>query len=182
MLATITRTKRGFTLIELLVVVAIVAITLGIGVPSFREIRSNNRMRTAVNSLTADMNLVRSEAIKRGRSVTICRSNAASSSCNTDTPSTPNLWDNGWLIFIDVNNNADFDDNGADPLCEDTEDCMIRKRPPLKQISLKFSKNRVKFDSRGTSVGYAGTFTFFDGRGASSETDKVLSSSGRLRN
>lgn len=65
------RTVAGFTLIELMVTLAVVAITLAIGVPSFQSIVSDNRLSGAANGLIGAMNIARSEAIKRGRSVAI---------------------------------------------------------------------------------------------------------------
>ena len=57
----------GFTLIELLVTVAVIAIVLTIGVPSFQQVIMTNRMATQANDLLGSMNLARSEAVKRGQ-------------------------------------------------------------------------------------------------------------------
>lgn len=67
--------NRGFTLIELLVTVAILAILLGLAVPSFRSLIENNRTQTAANNLTGALQFARSEAIKRGVATQICRRN-----------------------------------------------------------------------------------------------------------
>lgn len=61
----------GFTLIELMVTLAVVAITLAIGVPSFQGVVSDNRLTGAANNLIGALNVARSEAIKRGRSVVL---------------------------------------------------------------------------------------------------------------
>lgn len=68
------RAVAGFTLIELMVTLAVIAITLSIGVPSFQGIVSDNRMSGAANNLIGAMNVARSEAIKRGRSVNVTAS------------------------------------------------------------------------------------------------------------
>lgn len=65
------RAVAGFTLIELMVTLAVVAITLAIGVPSFQGIVSDNRLSSAANGLIGAFNIARSEAIKRGRSITV---------------------------------------------------------------------------------------------------------------
>jgi type IV fimbrial biogenesis protein FimT len=65
------QSSRGFTLIELMITVAILAILLGIGVPSFVDFIRNNRASTQANELATALNLARSEAVKRGLPVTL---------------------------------------------------------------------------------------------------------------
>ncbi|MCQ4274876.1 GspH/FimT family pseudopilin [Stutzerimonas degradans] len=85
--------NRGFTLIELLVTVAILAILLGLAVPSFRSLIENNRTQTAANNLTGALQFARSEAIKRGVATQICRRNG--NACANAT-----TWGDGWLVKI----------------------------------------------------------------------------------
>jgi len=97
------RTQTGFTLIELMVTIAVVAILLTVGVPSFRSLTQNNRMSTQANELMAALTLARSEAVKRGASVTIC-SSADQASCAGS-----NNWATGWIVFSDSNADATVD-------------------------------------------------------------------------
>jgi type IV fimbrial biogenesis protein FimT len=62
---------RGFTLLELMVTVAVLAILLTVGVPSFRDLIQNNRVTTQTNELVTALNFARAEAVKRGRSVQV---------------------------------------------------------------------------------------------------------------
>lgn len=87
----------GFTLIELMAVLAIAAILASVAVPSFRSMIQNNRLATQANELTGTLNFARSEAIKRGNSVTVCVSNNQAG-CTGGT-----TWENGWIAFVDVN-------------------------------------------------------------------------------
>ncbi len=91
----------GFTLIELIITVAIAAIVLAIGIPSFKETILQNRLTTYTNQLIGAINLARSEAIKRGVRVTLCPSNGAD--CEAIG------YEKGWIVFSDLNNNAKLD-------------------------------------------------------------------------
>ncbi len=92
------RPGRGFTLIELMITIAIAGILLAIGVPSMRDMIHQNRLTGHVNEFVAANLLARSEAIKRGSQVKICRSANAETS---DTCSTgAGDWSSGWLVAI----------------------------------------------------------------------------------
>lgn len=89
------KTQSAFTLIELMVTIAIAGILLAIAVPSFSELVSNNRLATQANEFISALSFARTEAIKRGTSVTVCKS-ADGSSCATSGG-----WQSGWIIFND---------------------------------------------------------------------------------
>ena len=95
--------RSGFTLLELMVTLAIVAIVLTVGIPSFREMMRENRLATQTNEFLAALALARSEALKRGVRVTLCKS-ADGASCTTDDG-----YEQGWIVFVDPNNNATVD-------------------------------------------------------------------------
>lgn len=65
------QTNQGFTLLEALITIAIAAIILVLAVPSYRDVLERNRVREAVESLSADIKLARTEAIKRSADVTL---------------------------------------------------------------------------------------------------------------
>jgi len=107
-------TVRGFTLIELMFVLAIGAVILTLGVPSFITTVKNNRLATETNKLVADINMARSEAIKRGVKVALCQSDdpsAATPVCSNST-----TWTSGWLVFVDLGGTANDYDDGTDAL------------------------------------------------------------------
>ena len=168
----------GFTLIELVVTVSMAAIVLTLGVPGIREMVLNNKMTTQVNTLVSDLNLARSEAIKRGAPVTICKRNSTASNCDSTTS-----WNDGWLVFADQNGDGNFDDNGDANLCEPGEDCLLRVAPPLPaDIRVAFGQNRVTFDALGAAPGFSGTFKFCDARGAKKARASLIENNGRVRN
>ena len=68
------RKERGFTLIELLVVLTVSAILLSLAAPSFSRLIQSTKISGAVNTFLADLRFARSEAIRLGGTVTMCRS------------------------------------------------------------------------------------------------------------
>ena len=60
---------RGVTLIELLIGLAIVAVLLGLAVPSFRVFMQNTQIRNAADAALNGMQLARAEAIRRNKPV-----------------------------------------------------------------------------------------------------------------
>ncbi len=88
------------TLIELLVAMAIAASVLSIGVAPLSAIVKSLQIRAVADSFLDALYLARSEAIKRGSRVVVCKS--------TDgfTCSSLGGWDQGWIIFHDVNNDG----------------------------------------------------------------------------
>jgi prepilin-type N-terminal cleavage/methylation domain-containing protein len=104
--------SAGLTLIEMAVTVAIVAIVAAISTPSFLSFIQSNRVQSEVNSMVNSLQLARSEAIKRGQSVSICPSSNGSSCLGAIT------WNVGWLVFVDRNADGVVDTpaNAADLL------------------------------------------------------------------
>ena len=97
------RAHSGFTLAVLLVTIAIVALIMGIGVPSYRYVTNANRVAGEVNALLGDMQLARAEAVKEGQTVTVC-SSTDGASCSGSTS-----WRTGWIVFSDPNGNQTVD-------------------------------------------------------------------------
>lgn len=89
----------GFTLIEALVVMAIAAILMVLAVPGFHNTLASSRNSDAANTLISAIDLARSEAVRRGLNVTICRATdvvAALPTCGGAGD-----WADGWFIFVD---------------------------------------------------------------------------------
>ena len=101
--------SSGFTLLELMVVLAVAAILVTLSAPSFTRLIQSTNMSSTVNTFLADMRYARSEAIRRGGWVVMCRSNnpeAALPTCVSATDPVGNGWVSGWIIFHGVNNDA----------------------------------------------------------------------------
>jgi type IV fimbrial biogenesis protein FimT len=85
--------EAGFNLVELLVVISVASILMGLGVSSYRYVTNSSRVSSEINSLLGDMQVARSEAIKRGQPVSICPSTDGA------TCALAGSWNGGWIIF-----------------------------------------------------------------------------------
>ncbi len=171
--------NAGFTLIELIVTVALAAIILTIGVPSFREAIQNNRRTTQVNEMISALNIARSEAIKRGVQVTMCKStdgtNCNTTACNASTGD--NCWEKGWIIFADANS------NGSPDAGETVNVHGALSQGVTLRVGSDFT-NSVTYSSNGTvsgniSGGDNSTFSLCDSRGVDQARFTVINKSGR---
>jgi type IV fimbrial biogenesis protein FimT len=86
---------RGFTLIELLVSITILAILLGLAVPSFNNAVLGGKLSAFSTNLVASTQLARSEAIKRNQIVRLCASSNGSS-CGVASGG----WEAGWIVLL----------------------------------------------------------------------------------
>lgn len=79
------RLSGGFTLIELLVVMALIAILAAIGVPSYQNLVTSNRITAEINGLVTHLQYARSTAVKQGQPVAVTSNNG-------------NNWEGGWVV------------------------------------------------------------------------------------
>ncbi len=87
---------RGFSLVELMIGLVLVAILLGIGLPTFRTFILEQRLRATSSDLRVALTLARSEAVKRNAAVELLP--------NADG------WGDGWTIPTPPDANPDNDD------------------------------------------------------------------------
>jgi type IV fimbrial biogenesis protein FimT len=105
----------GFTLLELMVVLAITAILTAVAIPSFSNLIQSNAVSVNANILLSDLRFARSEAIRRGGSVVMCRSDAPEATnpvCSSASSGADGHgWADGWILFQDWNGNGVQDDD-----------------------------------------------------------------------
>jgi len=89
------RRSSGFTLVELMFTVAILAIVIGVGVPSFNSVIKNYRITTAANDAASLLQFARAEAVRLGGGV---RVDALEGGIT-----------NGLRVWIDENSNNSYD-------------------------------------------------------------------------
>jgi prepilin-type N-terminal cleavage/methylation domain len=167
--------SQGFTLTELMVGLALVAIILAVGAPSFTEFRRNNRLAGISNDFLAAIQVARTEAIKRQLPTAVCPSNnptaddAAVCSAGAFT---------GWIAFVDVNSNCLRDAPATDVLLNTgaVKDTAVNARS---------SGNCISFASTGFRQTIAGRPTAFrtlfcDSRGTVNQAGTTLSAARQI--
>jgi type IV fimbrial biogenesis protein FimT len=99
--ATAPGSMPGFTLIELMVAIAVLAILIGLAVPSFTSLINGNRLASHTNELVASLQVARMESLRRGMRVAVCRSTDGA------TCAAGAQWDS-WITIADSNRNGAF--------------------------------------------------------------------------
>jgi type IV fimbrial biogenesis protein FimT len=94
--------QRGFTLIELLITMSIVAMLMTVAIPSMVQFMTDSRMAGYATDVMSALNLARSEAVKRGQTVSYCQSSDGATCGGTS-------WDSGALVFVDVDGDGTVD-------------------------------------------------------------------------
>ena len=144
----------GFTLIELMVTLSVAVILITVGIPSYQDIVRNNRVTAISNEMLTALYFARSEAIKRGISVSVCRSNDDQTACAAD-------WADGFIVFADNDGSGTFTDDGDANLCEVdgdndlTEDCLLRAWDAPKGSPTITGPNFVRYTGSGNATSAA---------------------------
>ena len=97
------RSQAGFTLLELLITLSILAILVGVGMPSVVSLSQNNTLVSQTNNVVGTIRFARREAVKRNTDVVICQSSDGMTCTNGAD------WTKGWIVFSDLNDNGVFD-------------------------------------------------------------------------
>lgn len=158
--------QEGFTLVELMVAIALLAIIASLAVPAFRDTIISNSVSFGRDQYFGALTFARSEAIKVGTSVSVCKS-ANATACDASAS-----WSDGWLAFVDANRDGNLD----------TGDRIVKTGGPLDTavtVTHSTSADVVTFDSRGLALRGDGLFTFSHSSGSSFNKTVDLSVTGR---
>lgn len=175
--------SAGLTLIEVLVALSVLAILASLATPGLQALGASSALGSATSELFATLQLARSEAMRQGRRVTVCRSHDQQT-CDTDPT---RRWDSGWLVFIDT------DRSGSTQAAVSPADVITARHGPvaahLRLLGNQPVSSFVSFsaDGRGRTMGggmLAGTLRVCSTSPALDDTrratDLVLSTHGRL--
>ena len=161
--------QAGYSIYDLLITSAVASV-LGLGAVGMNGLVQDTRMTAAVNQFMGELNLARSEAIKRGSATSICAS-ATGSGCLESRE-----WNAGWIIFSDTNGNG----------IPESDDSILRVQQTGTLKSVRFGAwgpgtgRWVTYEADGTTK-QNGTFTFCDDRGAKQAKAVILLGTGRPR-
>lgn len=163
----IMQAHKGFTLIELVVTIAIGAIVLTVGIPSFQTVILNNRLITQTNTVIGALTLARTDAIKNATFTTLCVSDNGTKCTGTD-------WSQGWIVFSDRNGNQAVDTG--------TDDIWLAHGPLKGANTLTYKYSAITFNARGLMEGVTNdTFALCDSKRDGYGRLIVLARTGRAR-
>lgn len=97
--------QRGLSLFELMVTITLVGLLSSLSVPSLRGLLQSMRTQSEMAELVSTLQSARAEAIRVGLTVTVCGS-VDGRTCHR----LPDVWETGWLVFVDANGNQRVDD------------------------------------------------------------------------
>lgn len=161
--------QSGYSIFDLMVTSAVAGL-LSLGAVGMTGLVQDSRMTAMTNQLMGELNLARSEAIKRGLPVSLCASTTGSE-CQESRE-----WNTGWIMFSDANGNGklEFDES------------VLHVQQETASRSLRFSAwgpgtgRWVTYEVDGTTK-QNGTFTLCDDRGAGKAKAVILLGTGRPR-
>lgn len=118
--------KNGFTLLEVLISVILLTMLALIATPSLNQTYRNWQFNNEFRILIADLSLTRHTAISHNQRVIM---------------QPLDQWEDGWVVFIDTNDNQQFD----------ASDIFIKQAQPLTHSRVKTAKTLQKY------ISYAGS-------------------------
>ncbi|MCC5858549.1 MAG: GspH/FimT family pseudopilin [Ectothiorhodospiraceae bacterium] len=122
--------ERGVTLIELMVALIVLGIIAGVAFPNFQNLVRDNRTTTHTNELVTAINLARSEAVRRGGTVTVAPVGGS--------------FAGGICVFTGAN-------------C--AGNAIVRQFPEMRNIEINNGAVTLVFDGRGAKTAPAGPQT-----------------------
>jgi len=162
----------GFTLVEFTVVFAIAGLLVTMAVPAFRDWLAAYQVANHAKHLAESMTVARTEAVRRGHRVNLCRSSDRHRCGGTGG------WEAGFVVFVDINLDGQIDDD---------EPVLGITGPAPQGVTVRANRPIDTYVSY-TSIGHArmlngalqmGTFTVC--RSGQRALHVVLASSGRVR-
>ena len=157
----------GYTLWELLIALAVAAIALTIGLPSFERLRLDLERTAEVNAFVGAVQLGRSEAAKRARPIVLCKT-ANFERCGGDEIG----YERGWMVFVN-------EDDARPPHRAPSEPLLLAHTPAPQSV---ITANRRLFEFRPFRTRSTnGTVTFCDRRGRIDARAVIVSYTGRPR-
>lgn len=136
----------GFTLVETLAVVALLAVIAVLATPSFVAWHVRDQVDARARALVSSLAYARSEALRRGARVVVCRIDARRRCIDASQPCANGVadWSCGWAVFADH----------AGTLS------LLRAQPLLAAVSIAGVRTNLTFTPPAGQL--IGTFRSFD--------------------
>jgi type IV fimbrial biogenesis protein FimT len=158
--------NHGYSLLELIMTIAVAAVLLTLGLPSFSALRARNAQHVEINALFHAVHLARKASIMRKQVVSLCPT-VTGSSCSPGPD-----WSGGFLVF----ENSDRDEP---PEFDEGETLLHRH---VAGSTARISANRRGFTLRATFLRATnGTIVVCDRAGRVAPKALVISYTGRPR-
>ncbi|MEO8739797.1 MAG: GspH/FimT family pseudopilin [Casimicrobiaceae bacterium] len=129
----------GFTLVELLATLGIFGVLIAVGQPAYYQWIASQQVANQAHFIADTLDLARSEAIKHGYRVNVCKSQ------NRRECATRGGWESGWIMYVDENLDGEID---AD------EQIIRLEGPALDGVTVRGNRPVVDYVSY-TALGHA---------------------------
>ena len=145
------RTQRGLSLVESLMALAIAAVATGATLPGFQQVLEKRRLEGAVAQLHTDLQLARSEAVARNRSLRISFGADSSGSC--------------YVVHTGPAGSCSCDPSGA-PVCTSAAEALRSVHFPADgQVQLQSNVGSMVLDPAKGTVSPTGTMRVLGAQG-----------------
>jgi type IV fimbrial biogenesis protein FimT len=136
----------GVTLIEMLVTLAVAALVVGLGAPSFLRVLARHAIANQAQELQDAVRIGRAEAMHRSAPVLLCRTEAADAGhCASGGGS----WQT-WLLFADVDRSGNF--SAGDSLLRDHSEASRRLTVTSDAASIRFESTGIAHSDAGNTT------------------------------
>jgi len=159
--------QAGVTALELMVTLAIAAVLLATGVPSFRQYLHRQHVKAAVTRLHHDLMAARAAAVHRNAIVIACPGDPGSGCAEGSD------WSGGWIIFED--NDGDLGLSGAEAVMRHGQ---LAERV---RIEATAGRRRLRFFPDGSAPGSNVSISLCGPNGPPDARRLVVSNIGRIR-
>ena len=103
----LSRRSSAFTLIELVVAIAITTLLVSAAYPAFQDWLAATQLANHAKQMAESMTRARTEAIRRGYRVNLCKSTDQRHCVNRGG------WEGGYIVFVDANRDGQVDDDAS---------------------------------------------------------------------
>jgi type IV fimbrial biogenesis protein FimT len=140
------RRAAGFTLVELMVTIAVAAIVVALGVPSFLRTLARHTIASQAEELQDAVRVGRNEAMKRSGPVVLCRTEESNPS---HCAGSGGSWQT-WVLFTDVARSGTF--VAGDAVLRQRQDASRRTTVMGDSASIRFEATGIAHADTGSAV------------------------------